>query len=50
MTGLISFVLLLLGGFFLIVSGMLQQDKQAGSAAFIATIGFVLQLCAWWLA
>jgi hypothetical protein len=50
MTGLISFVLLVMGGLVLMSAGMLKEEGRDLSANFCLAFGFILLLCAWWLA
>lgn len=50
MTGLISFILMVMGGVAMVCAGMLEEEGSRSTAKLAAYIGSVLLLCAWWLA
>lgn len=50
MTALISFILLLLGGWLMFVSGALHEEGDKGSAAFGASLATLFLLMSWVLA
>lgn len=50
MTGLISFILLVLGGVLLMSAGILKEEGEDRSANSALVVGFILLLCGWWLA
>lgn len=50
MTGLISFILLALGGLFVLAAGGLYENGSKGASRIGGLVGSILLLCAWWLA
>jgi hypothetical protein len=50
MTGLISFILLVLGGIVLLAAGMLKEEGEERSANINLAFGFILLASGWWLA
>ncbi len=50
MTGLISFIMLALGGLFMLAAGGLYEEGSKGASRVGGVVAVILLLCGWWLA